>query len=233
MELIIENVRSFCGRHSIPIKPLTLLVGENSTGKSTFLAMLAHVSQAGFPSFRPSFNTPPFDLGTYDSIATFRGGRYGRSGSFSIGFIRDGGPAEEKVLATYTNSLGQPQLSELVAVWKENELRFESDGPASYSGKATWTRKGELQKPVPVNFKNWELGAMEVPLVVALQFHCLQTLSPKGFPGAITAPQKVFLPASALAPVRTKPRRTYDEISDEFKPEGDHIPVLLAHMWQQ
>jgi AAA15 family ATPase/GTPase len=41
VQLILENVRSFCGRHVIPTKPLTILVGENSSGKTTFLAMLA------------------------------------------------------------------------------------------------------------------------------------------------------------------------------------------------
>ena len=35
----------------------------------------------------------------------------------------------------------------------------------------------------------------------------------------------------SLAPVRTKPRRTYDELSREFRPEGDHIPAVLARMW--
>ena len=82
MELILENVRSFCDRHSIPLRPLTLLVGENSTGKTSFLAMLAQVQGPGFPSTRPAFNIPPFDLGTFDSIATYKRGKYGRADSF-------------------------------------------------------------------------------------------------------------------------------------------------------
>jgi hypothetical protein len=45
--------------------------------------------------------------------------------------------------------------------------------------------------------------------------------------------QSATIPALALAPIRTKPRRTYDEFSDEFKPEGDHIPVMLARIWQE
>ncbi len=62
MELILENVRSFCDRHSIPLRPLTVLVGENSTGKTSLLAMLAHVQDPGFPSTRPAFNIPPFEI---------------------------------------------------------------------------------------------------------------------------------------------------------------------------
>ena len=36
----------------------------------------------------------------------------------------------------------------------------------------------------------------------------------------------------SLAPVRTKPRRHYDVFVDEFKPEGDHIPIRLASFLQ-
>ena len=34
--------------------------------------------------------------------------------------------------------------------------------------------------------------------------------------------------AMAFAPMRSRPKRTYDQLSDEFSPEGDHVPLLLA-----
>lgn len=36
------------------------------------------------------------------------------------------------------------------------------------------------------------------------------------------------LSALAFAPMRSRPKRTYDQLSDEFTPEGDHVPLLLA-----
>ena len=36
-EFVISNVRCFKGEQRVPIRPITLLVGENSTGKTTFL----------------------------------------------------------------------------------------------------------------------------------------------------------------------------------------------------
>ena len=39
--------------------------------------------------------------------------------------------------------------------------------------------------------------------------------------------QKRVIP---LAPLRTKPHRTYDELIDEFSPGGDHIPLILARV---
>ena len=35
---------------------------------------------------------------------------------------------------------------------------------------------------------------------------------------------------TALAPLRTRPHRTYDKLIEEFKPEGDHIPLVLARI---
>ena len=54
MEITLQNIRSICRPQSIPLRPLTLLVGENSAGKTTFLAMVAHVNQSTFTSTRRS-----------------------------------------------------------------------------------------------------------------------------------------------------------------------------------
>lgn len=82
--LIVENVRCFAGRHELEIRPLTILVGENSSGKSSFLAALAAIAHpTKFPE-TPGFNDPPFDLGSYETIATVKHGRPGRADSFSM-----------------------------------------------------------------------------------------------------------------------------------------------------
>ncbi len=33
-----------------------------------------------------------------------------------------------------------------------------------------------------------------------------------------------------FAPIRTRPRRTYDEFSEAYSPEGDHVPKILARL---
>ncbi len=55
--LILDKVRCFAHKQVIPIRPLTLLVGENSSGKSTVLAATSVVLSYGFP-VRTSFNAP-------------------------------------------------------------------------------------------------------------------------------------------------------------------------------
>jgi hypothetical protein len=36
--------------------------------------------------------------------------------------------------------------------------------------------------------------------------------------------------AVAMAPVRSRPQRTYSEVSSEYKPEGDHVPFVLSRL---
>ena len=83
-KLILENVRCFRGRHEIPLAPLTLIVGENSTGKSTLLAAARLAWELESGSLRLDFNEDPFDWGAYDQIAHFAGGRAGRVRAFSL-----------------------------------------------------------------------------------------------------------------------------------------------------
>ena len=111
MRLIVENFRSFAGRHTVDLKPLTLLVGENSSGKLTLLAVLAALSDKTVFPGKLSLNTEPHDLGTYRTVATYKAGKWGRSKSFSIGFSRDREKAE--VLATYKEAKGDVVLSRL------------------------------------------------------------------------------------------------------------------------
>ena len=111
--LILEDFRCFAGRHEVPIRPLTLLVGENSTGKTSFLAAVraVHDLRSGDG---PDFNEPPFHLGSYDEIANYRGGRSGRAKSFAVG---------QKFTARGGKIIGLPKLSgEETCI----EARFES-----------------------------------------------------------------------------------------------------------
>src|SRR6266704_2552184 len=234
MELILENVRSFCDRHSIPLRPLTLLVGENSTGKTSFLAMLAQVQAPGFPSTRPAFNIPPFDLGTFDSIATYKRGKYGRADSFSVGFDEKHGSNGRKLIATYGSYRGQPQLVRVSATGAGGEVAISID-PESHMAKLGASSAG-------LETREHELDLRRVlPADVDYPMEFVQKSSKAGAVGASTERfielSKLLRtsrrPVYALAPVRTKPRRTYDEYSDDFDPEGDHVPVILARLGEE
>jgi energy-coupling factor transporter ATP-binding protein EcfA2 len=240
MDIILENVRSFCDQHRISLSPLTLLVGENSTGKTSFLAMLAQVLQSQFPSTRPSFNDPPFDLGTFDSIATYKGGRYGRAEHFSLGLVDNGGSNRREVLARYKNYRGQPQLVSVSAKGEPGTISIDLD-PQTHRAKMTVSSPESATHSFEVDLKRVLPGDADQPaefLLRAAFFEITQkdAKAERVGPLASTVIDLAKMlrgnrtPVLALAPVRTKPRRTYDQFSDDFDPEGDHVPVVLARI---
>src|SRR5438132_10801779 len=83
--LFFENVRCFFTPQSAPLCPMTLLVGENSSGKSTFLALVRLAWDLCQGISPLDLNEEPFLLGAYDQIASSRRGRSGRSQQFCIG----------------------------------------------------------------------------------------------------------------------------------------------------
>ena len=85
-ELRLRDFRCFHERQIVPLAPLTLLVGENSTGKTSFLAAVQAVWDAAHGSGDPDFRKPPFDLGSFPEIVYRRGGRRSSADSFVIGF---------------------------------------------------------------------------------------------------------------------------------------------------
>ncbi|MFO1249291.1 MAG: AAA family ATPase [Alphaproteobacteria bacterium] len=84
MQIQFDSFRCFKSTAMIPIKPITLLVGENSSGKTSFQAGLKFMLSLN--AFNPAtFNSPPFQLGGFDDIAFSTVGRYGsRSKTFAL-----------------------------------------------------------------------------------------------------------------------------------------------------
>ncbi|MCY4497855.1 MAG: AAA family ATPase [Rhodospirillaceae bacterium] len=84
--LILRNFRCFGDPGKVPLKPLTLLIGENSTGKTSFLAAVRLASDISYSGRTIDFNERPFQLGSFNEIAHYKGGRAGRAQTFEIAF---------------------------------------------------------------------------------------------------------------------------------------------------
>jgi hypothetical protein len=83
--LSLRNFRCFADVGPVPLRPLTLLVGENSTGKTSFLSAIRLAFDIAYPPPHPiDFNEEPFRLGAFRDIAHYRGGRSGRSQAFEL-----------------------------------------------------------------------------------------------------------------------------------------------------
>ena len=85
-EIWLRDFRCFHEEQTARLAPLTLLVGENSTGKTSFLAMIRALAHFAYGSRIPDFKEPPYDLGSFDEIAHHRKAKGSRAESFSAGF---------------------------------------------------------------------------------------------------------------------------------------------------
>ncbi len=239
LDIVLENVRSLVGPYEIPIRPLTILVGENSSGKTTLLAAVSAVCNSTFPVW-PGFNEPPYNLGGYETIATQNEENSGPAASFSVGYRVRGKSKQDSadVIARYGNNRGQVELLhfEVKSSVGELELSLEADRRDRYrariltSGKKRRSieasvRKGEdysktdfvtlIASNIDLPFSGRSKGRAEVEFKKQLA-DISAFISPKR--------------ALSLAPIRSKPSRTYDQVSDDFSPEGAHIPYMLARI---
>ena len=114
-ELRLQDFRCFREQQTARLAPLTLLVGENSTGKTSFLAAVRAILAVASNREDPDFRTAPYDLGSFLEIAhqRDRDGRRSGAESFSIG-LRSTGFDVESVCLEATFALGDgpaPTLS--------------------------------------------------------------------------------------------------------------------------
>ena len=149
----LENFRCFREEQTARLAPLTLLVGENSTGKTSFLAMMRALWDSATWK-RPDFKEEPYDLGSFDEIAHHRGGRGGRAETFHAGFtlapktvsrqrrqsVEDGQPYHFGVTFDRKGSLPnlvQMQISQ-EDVWIETKLEDQSWRPSFGTTRGSW-----------------------------------------------------------------------------------------------
>jgi hypothetical protein len=252
VKITLTNVRGFEGTHTISIRPITILIGENSSGKTTLLAAISAALSRDFPTTENLFNRAPFELGSFDTIATYRGGKYGRATSFSIGWEADvTGDHSASIAATFKSQAGTPRLDRLVVKDGQNELTARTVGEyfefkfSFYGAKSRAVQQsaGSAVKVVEFKTKLEGIRTFRLQDTIRYYFESLDTKSPRKSgrdfdeQNVVTALHEIsvgstrFRPhVTALAPMRTRPRRTYDELSEDFKPEGDHIPLVLARL---
>ncbi len=245
-QISFEGVRCFYSLHTCPLKPITLLVGENSSGKTTFLALnrIAWDIAEGDPS-EDLFNEEPFMLGSYDQIASLRGGKLGRAKSFMVGFeislkatpkrkTSDLFADHARVTARFVPKGSEPKI---------DEWRFEC-GKFSVTAKQS-TKPTQLNIGVTTPQGVW---GIEERLYSRRWISISRTLANLSFllpllPQDVRITKEELQEISkqvsqalgqrpyAFAPIRTRPQRTYDPLKDVPKPEGSHIPMVLARIF--
>lgn len=247
-ELILRDVRCFAGEQSAPLRPLTLLVGENSTGKTTFLGCYSAIHRA---LERPllygglDFNREPFSMGSFRDIVRSRRGPQGAIREFRIGLGiggRSPGSESYRLTATFSGEVSEPTIQS----WRFDfgsgflELRRADEGTTlAIEGHETtievpfdsiWmlSRRGFAVDDLPEEIERF--------LIENLVEHLVEHLVEQSAPGRGGRPRQPRLPFPRLpmlvpvAPLRAKPKRTYDPVRETATAEGEHIPMLMMRI---
>ena len=245
--ITLRNYRCFREEQSARLAPLTLLVGDNSTGKTSFLAMIRILWDVAAGGKSPDFKEEPYDLGSFDEIAHHRGSRGSRAETFEATFDTSILLELDRFMNTnchFEVTFGRTGTSpspirtriETSEAWAEG--RIVADGHDKLSAgtqSGSWIAQEPIaSRPVNLYFHN---------MMLAISFFAdIGSLTPTpGSPaidqGDMSLIEEAILSAHssfsgnrpyASAPIRSKPRRTYDPSRTTPDAEGDYVPTYLA-----
>ena len=256
----LQNYRCFREKQSARLAHLTFLVGENSTGKTSFLALLRALWQVAFQDRIPDFRQPPYDLGSFEDVVHYRGANSARPTQFEAGF-ECSPPFYDDIRmsyhTTFEDSEGYPFPSirkfSHEEAWFEVKQKDHADTLVSFgthqdqyehTAKSIGGRIGErLLSPVRyllIRTSNdmreeilKEKTASDNNLLTKERIIGEMETNFYQFMGNAMYQPSVLSPDStpfASAPIRFRPRRTYDPSRPTPDPEGEYIPDYFASM---
>ncbi len=251
--ITVKNFRCFGEEQTARLAPLTLLVGDNSTGKTSFLSLIRALWDVAYREMAPDFKEPPYDLGSYSDIVLHQGRRSAKPRSIEAGFTNT-----QKVTATdrtrrtdethsafkviFGNRAGSPypifRKLQQDGVWIEYREYPNQKTPTVEYGIAEVRQKSEVNEwyapsgrriyPLDVAFIGAEMirtGGDFSRLMTAVQEMLLQFGKRERTPSGL-GQASIF----ASAPIRTEPSRNYDPLPAVSDPEGKTAPSYLARM---
>ena len=237
-EMWVENYRCFRERQTADLAPLTLLVGDNGTGKTSFLAMARLLADL-FEGRPADFNAAPFDLGDFDDIAHDRG-RGGRAKSFVAGmrvsWPEPGTkvPAELDFEATFGRTGASPTVERTCLDWKTGWLTLDHAAQELQFGESNKAWRWPFPKADSVH----DSGILATPWFAPLERWRLQQGECRGIEHGDKPSRRLIGELVALAErkpqrqpavgpaVRPRPQRAYDPCELVANGENDAAMFL-------
>lgn len=262
-ELIIRNIRCFVAPPNAVIKPLTFIVGDNSAGKSTLLACIRLAWDAAYGLQQLDFNEDPFRFGAFDQIAHMYGGKKGRARTITIGSqeiirIPEHSTNNSDTYSVYRElELARKGAAPILVSSKfivENQFSLELQKVASTNRWVVFYKSSttDFVKDIPDQYQPF-IGSERDYFTWDILFF-LAGLNPHMSTSEPAEKDNARIPVSeftlinrilglrhqmgarrpfAIAPIRTRPERTYNPAKDTRASEGGHIPMVLAKTFFQ
>ena len=232
-QFTMEEVRCFSERQKLDIRPLTFLVGENSTGKTTALACF-HVLANYLRHGEVDFNAHPYSMGTFKD--TVRNSRK-KEKAFKLGIAYEHADEAVELAVEFVQKKGgiEPAVNSVSVKFVDGEIVFEIEDLLGHRPYLTaFDEKRNRYRIVSGPDISLDLGldfflrSLEGPAEgeIALKKYLKareKSTSTLYEPWPIWRNVAVF----STAPIRSKPKRTYDPTREFSDPEGSDVPMLL------
>lgn len=246
--LYLDNFRGFSDA-TIPLLDVNFLVGENSTGKTSLMNVFRMLSSERVLMGQEPSDEDYLQIGHFTEMVS----AHSKDKSyFRLGFIGEARHPSRKqmsgygMLLTYKNVGGLSQIACVTSTTMNGETTILFDGDDIFyknvEGAAVADAK-EMTKRItawvethknssPSDYEKLELpkgapkwGDRKLPLLLVFMFAAQKAEGQKEFGVPGLASQTVW-----IAPIRTRPKRTYDEPQSPYSSEGAHIPYVIKRI---
>ncbi len=247
--IMVKNFRCFGEEQTVRLAPLTLLVGENSTGKTSFLALIRALSYVAYGDMLPNFRQEPYDLGSFDEIVHNPSRKRSVGNSFEAGFTQnlgrgdtqsENGGQEKSVRfrATFANRLGIPHPVRRQLDNGSDWIEYSHPTDDATGSIEIGVGDRVIATEIEENIHGFEQHLLPLSLATHLAVrHSHEDEHEEGIELEETLRRFLFDefnhlrasgPPFGSAPIRSRPSRTYDPTDVARDPEGDYVPTFLA-----
>ena len=234
-QFTMEEVRCFAERQVFNIRPLTFLVGENSTGKTTVLGCFQVLANY-LNDYGIGFNSAPYSMGVFRDIV--RNSRKAEK-VLKLGFTFRGTNEDIECSVEFVEKEGgvEPATRSAMLKFTDGEITLSTaDNLESYIHLTSYDKERN-QYHVDVNSDVWEgtspfflfervihmwLGQSEDEIALANYLD-----KKKKHTGIPWAKIEEYLAVFSISPIRSQPKRTYDPTEVFNDPEGGDVPEWL------
>lgn len=242
--LYLDNIRGFSNQ-IIPLKQTNFLVGENSTGKSSFLTLI-HLLNTTEYWVNPSFYNK--DKKEYISFSDLVSAWGVDKKKFRVGMFHTVTDKKENVQFTchlheFISEDNVPVISKITRVngKKITKISFEKSG-TKFSiddfNESIDCEEDAIKIFLNLSNTDDEVGRYTkfpkgfpkdapLPLINSVIKGLTKGEAPKDLSFEFELPMGAGVNVAWIAPIRSKPKRTYESVHIGYSPEGEHAPTIL------
>lgn len=239
-QFTMEEVRCFAARQEFEIRPLTILVGENSTGKTTMLACF-HILANYLSRGEVDFNIFPYSMGIFKDIVRKS---TKQDKSFAIGIGLKDKADEVEITLKFGEKRGgvEPVVDSMSIKFSDGEIVLIARDGIGWRFEPETSNEGKNHFRLAVDTDRLNGDDPFFPLIYFStkrmddksehQRTFSRYLREKIDQGIsfLNPGYEQIATVFSTSPVRSQPRRTYDPTREFQDPEGSDVPMMLTRI---